>query len=197
MRRSKGLAGARSSLPNAFLLSLIRNATLLVLAVAAAGCADSIHDRAAAGDIPAVARLYDRDAALLSTRDERGKTPLHMAVTSGSTPMVQWLLEHGADVNAQDKTGLTPLHLAAWWTATERAKVLLDSGANLEARDAFGDTPLHMAAMHGRNAMVRLLIDKGADASARNKDGRTPAELARSKRHGFTASYIEGRMGVR
>ena len=42
-----------------------------------------------------------------------GLTPLHYAVRSGKLPLIQLLLDHGADVNARDPDGLTPLeHLA-------------------------------------------------------------------------------------
>lgn len=169
-------------------------AALIAAVSVCAGCTNSIHDQAAAGDVPAVALSVERNAKAIDARDARGKTPLHAAVTCGNAQVVQWLIEHGADVNAKDTTGLTPLHIAAWYMATERAKVLLEAGATIDARDFFDDTPLHMAAMHGRNAMARFLIDRGADATARNKDGRTPAELARAHQKEETARYIESRL---
>jgi ankyrin repeat protein len=161
------------------------------LLLCVAGCTDTIHDYASKADIKNVATLVARDSSLVHARNALGKTPLHMAVTSGSTKMVAWLIEHGADVNTQDNTGLTPLHVAAWWTATERAAYLLDHGADLNATDKFGDTPLHIAAAHGRKAMVVFLIERGAKPAARNKDGRTPAELARANRQSDTAEVLD------
>ncbi len=156
-----------------------------------AGCTDTIHDYALKADVKHVAELVARDPSLIKARNSLGKTPLHMAVTSGSTEMVAWLVEHGADINAKDNTGLTPLHVAAWWTATERAGYLLDHGANLNATDEFGDTPLHVAAAHGRRAMAKFLIERGADVNVHNKDGRTPADLARASRFPEAADLIE------
>ena len=43
----------------------------------------------------------------LHVRDERGRTALFMA---RSEDVVEYLVRHGADVNAQDFEGNTPLH---------------------------------------------------------------------------------------
>lgn len=40
-----------------------------------------------------------------------GWQPLHYAVQSGSLPVVQLLLEHGADMHATSKKGETPLDM--------------------------------------------------------------------------------------
>lgn len=41
-----------------------------------------------------------------------GSTPLHSAVVSGQPSIVQYLIDHGANVNAKTKTGWTPLMMA-------------------------------------------------------------------------------------
>jgi ankyrin repeat protein len=38
---------------------------------------------------------------------------LHMAVASGTTEMIQHLIERGIPINVRDKDGNTPLHFAA------------------------------------------------------------------------------------
>ncbi|GMV90241.1 MAG: hypothetical protein AMXMBFR82_00190 [Candidatus Hydrogenedentota bacterium] len=150
----------------------------ILLALVVCGCGRSIHDAAAMADLATATAWLDRDPSLVESTNELGKTPLHMAVTSGSSEMVQLLLDRGAEVNAHDRTGLTPLHVAAWWTATNRAQQLLDAGANPDALDHFGDTPLHVAAMQGRQAMTAFLARHGANLTIENLDGRTPLALA-------------------
>src|SRR5262249_18845512 len=44
--------------------------------------------------------------------NKRGETALHGAAFRGSDVIVQYLVEHGADVNAKSKTGSTPLDAA-------------------------------------------------------------------------------------
>ena len=41
-----------------------------------------------------------------------GQTVLAAAAGSGSTELVQYLLQHGADLNAKDDSGSTPIHWA-------------------------------------------------------------------------------------
>lgn len=40
-------------------------------------------------------------------------TPLHLAICSGSLPVVEELLKHGCDLLARNANGVTPVHLAA------------------------------------------------------------------------------------
>ncbi len=44
-------------------------------------------------------------------RDRSGNTPLHIACNVGMRPMVQFLVERGAAVNAVNNERKTPLHL--------------------------------------------------------------------------------------
>ena len=55
-------------------------------------------------------------------------TPLHDAARKGNTEMVQWLVIHGADVNARTRDGLTPLRLANIWKQPAIAKYLSEQG---------------------------------------------------------------------
>lgn len=93
--------------------------------------------------------------------------------------MVDFLLSHGAGVNARGPAGSTPLQDAALGGHAVVAALLLDKGADLNARDAeSGSTALHIAASYGRRDVVLLLLDRGADRRIRNKAGKTPYDLA-------------------
>ena len=48
----------------------------------------------------------------LSAGDHSGRTPLHVAASSGQAAMVQWLLERGASVHVRDSADQTPLMAA-------------------------------------------------------------------------------------
>lgn len=168
-----------------------RVAALAVLITALAGCAESLHDVAARGDLDAVRAQLEKDPGWLNRPDDRGKSPLFHAVTNNRVEIVAFLLEQGADPQFADATGLTPLHIAVWHGRAEPARLLVERGADIHARDVFGDTPLHTAAMHGRVDMIGWLLSVGADPALTNDEDLTPAALARRHRETETAELLE------
>lgn len=61
-------------------------------------------------------------------------TKLHDAIRKRETDVVNYLLGHGANVEAQNKLGNTPLHWAASSGQVDVAKLLLDQGANIKTK---------------------------------------------------------------
>jgi len=102
-------------------------------------------------------------------------TPLHYAVESECKPVVQLLLENGADVNLQNKSGKTALHLIKWWSdeSNQILELLLQAGANANAKNNDGQTAFHWAALGGKPDTIEILLGKGADINAKDNDGWT------------------------
>jgi ankyrin repeat protein len=63
---------------------------------------------------------------------DEGRTPLHVACTTGSVPVVELLLAHGADVKVETKNGCTPLSLAKEREFDEIVELLRKHGAEAE-----------------------------------------------------------------
>ena len=78
-----------------------------------------------------------------------GASALHLAVLKSNAPIVQVLLDNGADIEikAKDVFEATPLIWAAYWGIPEMVRVLLEGGANINAEDANGFTPLDAASV--------------------------------------------------
>ncbi len=75
----------------------------------------TIFDVAAIGDLKRAEALLKANPDLVFSKDEDGRTPLHMAaVLWGDEGMVELLLANKADVNAKAKDGRTPLRMAVW-----------------------------------------------------------------------------------
>ena len=72
--------------------------------------------------------------------------------------VAEYLLEHGADVNAQDKGGLIPLHNASSYGHLDIAALLIKHNTVVNATDKWGYTPLHEAAQKGRTQLCSLLV---------------------------------------
>jgi ankyrin repeat protein/truncated hemoglobin YjbI len=136
-----------------------------------------------ANELHRVTVLLDYGARL----DDRGRfglTALHYAVRGGKIPLIELLLDRGAEPDALDEDGLTPLvHLAKTRSRADPIPVmerLAARGADLDARDAAQGTLLMHFARQGHTAAVRWLLAHGADRHARNQRGKTAAELGRA-----------------
>ncbi|MDH4162319.1 MAG: ankyrin repeat domain-containing protein [Nitrospirota bacterium] len=99
--------------------------------------------------------------------------------------VLQYLLDHGADVKARDSSGRTALFFAAERGREQVAALLLDHGAEVNATDVRGDFPLLSAACGGHTGVARLLLDRGADVKQTMHD-QTP----------FLCAVEEGHLGT-
>ena len=75
-------------------------------------------------------------------------SPLHLAVASSDTEVVEMILDKGARINAVDKLGETPLHCAIKNSDknVEITKLMLKHGSNVKVRTIYGRSPLHLVA---------------------------------------------------
>jgi len=135
------------------------------------GAAPDAHLAAAMGDLDALRRLVEADAALIGRQTWAmdalgfygGGTPLHIAALHGQTAAARMLLAAGAAVDAPDLSGATPLHYTAARGELAMAALLVDAGADLGARDAGHDaTPAGWAQFQRWPALVELLRARGA-----------------------------------
>lgn len=106
------------------------------------------------------------------------KTPA-LCMYGISEEFIEWLMQHGADIEAANSYGRTALHIHAGVNQTGKVKKLLALGANIHAKDKYGNTALHSAGH--RFDTVKLLIEHGADPLAENDQGETPLMLLLSR----------------
>ena len=108
------------------------------------------------GDVATLRDCLSADPGLVSTRDEGGRTGLHLAVRHPEA--TQFLLSHGADPNARENgDNVTPLHLAAAHGLLESVRILLDAGADPSIPDGDGVTALEHARSRGYDEIAALL----------------------------------------
>ena len=106
--------------------------------------------------------------AEVNSRNEDGRTPLHMAASNENPEVLTLLLDAGADVDARNVDGVTPLFYAIGTSENpEIVNVLLDAGADANARTVGGMPPIAMALSSGINIDIfSAVLDAGADVNA-------------------------------
>jgi ankyrin repeat protein len=141
-----------------------------------------LHSAAVKGDVSIATILLSRGANY-NLYNQRGQTPLFMAVKFGNERIVELFLqkEYRCDVNFPEfEQGESPLHMAALKGFERIAFMLLirGIGINVNSRDLQNYTPLHHACIYGRPPIVRFLLNCRADANAKSSDGYTPLHAA-------------------
>jgi len=92
------------------------------------------------------------------------------SLDEGLVEVVQFLVEHSADLTVQDNHGWSPLHSAAFKGHVEVAQFLVQHGADPSAQKKDGQSPLHLAALNGHMKIAQLLVEHGADLTVQDKD---------------------------
>lgn len=115
----------------------------------------------------------------VNAHDINGVTPLIMAAQYGDVGVVQFLLDHGANVGSRDHILGSSALLRADLKHPDLIKLLLDHGADVNDHDDDGSMVLMKAAKDHRVAVVHLLLSRGVSVRAKDKDGKTAWDYAR------------------
>ncbi|XP_071098491.1 putative ankyrin repeat protein RF_0381 [Haliotis cracherodii] len=113
----------------------------------------------------------------INARGENGHTPLMLAVGGGHTDVVDFLVDHGADVNMVNNGGDSLLHLACEVGNLDMVKRVI-SYVDINLRDNFGWTSLAMAAVEENFAVFKYLKGRGADVTLTDRAGDDVYTLA-------------------
>lgn len=112
-----------------------------------------------------VEKLDERALAekLANRKGVFGYTPLHEAVASGKSNVLDYLLEKTKDahVNCRANSGYTPLHLAASSGHGDCVRTLLKHSADISITDEYGKTPKQTAELSSKASIVKLLRSEG------------------------------------
>lgn len=125
----------------------------------------------------------DPEAVTVFSRDDLGRTALHIASDYGHTSTIHQLVQKGSVVNATDYHGSTPLHLACQRGHQQATMLLLHYTADILAQDNDGNAPIHLCSSNGHEECAKALVyfdlhNEDLDLIAGNKHGDTPLHLA-------------------
>ena len=150
-------------------------------------------------------------------------TPLHYSIVHGHTPIVERLLDKGADVKATDANGETPLHDAATFGRIEVVTMLLAHKADVNALTPDEKTSLdyaidanvekviellqqnggktgaelsiHVAARRSDKKAIQQHLDNRVDINLLDESGATPVDYANKLDYKDTAEFLRKRGG--
>ncbi|XP_068097349.1 protein phosphatase 1 regulatory subunit 12C isoform X5 [Hyperolius riggenbachi] len=97
---------------------------------------------------------------IIDSTNTDGISALHQACIDENLEVVEFLVNHRANVNQADNEGWTPLHVAASCGYMEIAEYLLKHSANIAAVNSDGDVPLDIAEDDCMETLLRAEIEK-------------------------------------
>ncbi len=151
-----------------------------------------LYEAASIGDLASMKQHITDQSSSINSYSSDGFTPLGLACYFGHLEIVQYLVNHGADVNKASSNSfhVAPIHSATAISDYEITAFLLGHGADVNAKQQSGVTPLHSAAHNGKLDIATLLVDHGADVKAKTSDGKTPADMAFEKNYNEVGEYL-------
>jgi uncharacterized protein len=130
----------------------------------------ALHWAAQKGDIELAKTLMYAGANVKAATRIGGYTPILIAAKNGNAPMIEALVDGGADPNSATLNGATALMFAAQAGNTDAVKLLLARGADVNAKEKVkGETAVMIAASYGRAEVIRALTAQGADLEVTTK----------------------------
>jgi ankyrin repeat protein len=138
--------------------------------------AQDIFQSARANDVATIEKVVAAGVDVNQAND-RGFTPLILAVYNESYDAAQWLINNGANVNAQDKSGNTALMGAIFKGYPKMASLLIPK-ADINQQNFSGATALIFAATFGQEAIAKELLANKADKAIKDQSGKTALDHA-------------------
>jgi ankyrin repeat protein len=115
-------------------------------------------------------------SGLIDLSNDKGETPLHVALQRGYHKTAQLLIKRGASLLVCTLSGQTPLHYAVRYCPTA-VDVLLNQGTNLEQRSTNGRTALLWACVLGDEGCILTLLQAKADTQVKDNVGDSPLHI--------------------
>ncbi len=128
------------------------------------------------------------------------RTTLSLSIQGGKIPVIQALLDAGADPNLPDETddGLaanSPLaEAASTFFATNRSemvRLLIQRGANVNQQDAEGRTALMHTLRYSDIEVTKILVEANADLDIRDNNGNTVLMMAELEKSTKIANILK------
>ncbi|KAF8785043.1 inversin-like [Argiope bruennichi] len=118
--------------------------------------------------------LLEKENSLINWQDYGGRSALHLAVATGSTDVVRFLVSRDdCNIDILDNSFCTPLHWAAGKGFYDKVDILLSGRACCTSADDNGATALHYAAYSNHAKTVEVFVSRNyVCVDAEDNNGR-------------------------
>ena len=137
-----------------------------------------LYTAASYGQVKMLLLLLKFGANLEQRSRPEGFTALHAAACHGHLPIVQSLLDSGANINVLGGAGSTPVLMAAGGSHVDIVRTFIDRGADLNIQNRNGNTVLIHAAATGNLEVLQLALEAEADTALRIRPGWNALDMA-------------------
>lgn len=131
----------------------------------------ALHAVTARRDLTWMSFLIGKGANV-NIRDNRGQTPLVIAVNIGFDEGVELLVEQKARVDEPNSAGETPLITAVHNRKIALMRILLKAGANPDRRDNSGRSARDYAMIDGKSSQLVSEIESNAKPASQQQGGK-------------------------
>lgn len=139
---------------------------------------DKIEEIIDTGNLQALEKLPGADKAFPDYKNSQGASALHIAVRSNKIDIIEYLLKHGAKLDAEDNDGRTPLIYTAVVNNIHAMEYLIKRGADINKCDTEKVPPLIFAIYKKNIDAVKFLLEKGAKVNVFTTKHATPLKYA-------------------
>ena len=160
----------------------------------------ALHSAVARQDLKEVETLLKIAHTNVNERDRTLQTPLHVACSLGSLPIVRELVNKNADVNATDTNNWTPLHCAANQSSDfDIILLLLDKPKiNVTILSKDGTSMFHYLVrltpkpeqIPKYTLALKKSLEKGVDINLAGKHAESPLHQATNRKNIVAVNFL-------